>query len=179
MTRVVVACVCLVAVACADNSGAPPANESEDLAVVVDGGDVDLLTSADGGGTLGGDGAVELTPDLSGFPSPGDLGGAGASCTTACDCAPGLGCFGSTCVAGVQPVFCCEQPSATCPHGELCQHTNGSYGSCGGGSSPRDLGMNDVCRLVPCTLTGVARCVLAGCTMCVSASGGGGRVCAK
>src|SRR5262245_12026553 len=92
-----------------------------------------------------GDMAVSVGDDMT--LAGGDLGGAdgaiatdggvGATCQTACDCTPGLGCFGGTCTAGMVQVYCC---GATCPGGRhLCQNPNGSYGQCGGGAA-FDLG---------------------------------------
>ena len=50
-------------------------------------------------------------------------------CRTACDCAPGLGCFDGQCIAGVAPVYCCE--SDECPAGEQCQSgRTGEMGRC-------------------------------------------------
>ncbi len=49
-------------------------------------------------------------------------------CRTACDCEPGLGCFGGQCIAGFAPVFCCE--GNVCPTGNQCQHANGRMDRC-------------------------------------------------
>jgi len=49
-------------------------------------------------------------------------------CRTACDCAPGLGCFEGKCIAGFAPVFCCE--GEQCPAGEQCQHKDGRMDRC-------------------------------------------------
>jgi len=49
-------------------------------------------------------------------------------CRTACDCAPGLGCFDNRCIAGFAAVFCCE--GDTCPAGQQCQHDSGEYDTC-------------------------------------------------
>jgi hypothetical protein len=49
-------------------------------------------------------------------------------CRTACDCEPGLGCFGHKCIAGFAPVFCCD--SDECPAGEQCQHRDGDFDRC-------------------------------------------------
>jgi len=56
-------------------------------------------------------------------------------CTTACDCDPGLGCFGGRCIAGFAPVFCCD--SERCPAGNQCQHRDGSFERCADGD-PND-----------------------------------------
>jgi hypothetical protein len=168
-------CVVVLASACDDDGGAPPGNDLvADMTVVLDGGNVDLA----GGGADDG-GVVDETPDLAGIPSAGDLGAAGASCTTACDCAPGLACYNMKCVAGIQAVYCCDQTSASCPQGALCQRSTGSYGTCGGGGAAVDLGGQDYCRSIPCTAGGVARCMQLGCTMCVAGSQGMQKVCAK
>ncbi len=68
-----------------------------------------------------------------------DLGGPGATCTTACDCMPGLSCgMGMTCQQLMQGnVYCCE--SSNCPDGSFCQSgVDSSFMMCGGG---RDGGM--------------------------------------
>ena len=49
-------------------------------------------------------------------------------CRTACDCAPGLGCFNGQCLAGFAPVFCCD--ARLCPAGEICQHRDGEHDRC-------------------------------------------------
>ena len=55
----------------------------------------------------------------------------GQQCQTACDCAPGLGCFDGRCIAGIASVFCCEGDQ--CPVGQLCQHRDGRQDRCGPG----------------------------------------------
>lgn len=69
-------------------------------------------------------------------------------CTTACDCSPGLGCFGGRCIAGFAPVFCCDPeffpigpPQDTCPAGQQCQHRDGSFDTC-----PDDDPDDQMCR---------------------------------
>ncbi len=49
-------------------------------------------------------------------------------CKTACDCAPGLGCFHGQCRAGFAPVFCCD--ARLCPAEEFCQHRSGEHDRC-------------------------------------------------
>lgn len=49
-------------------------------------------------------------------------------CRTACDCAPGLGCFDGQCIAGIAPIYCCE--GDVCPAGQQCQNRDGSRGRC-------------------------------------------------
>ena len=51
-----------------------------------------------------------------------------AACETACDCAPGLGCFDGECIAGFAPVFCCDEHP--CPKGQQCQSRDGEMGQC-------------------------------------------------
>jgi hypothetical protein len=50
------------------------------------------------------------------------------SCTTACDCQPGLACLNGNCASGPQQTYCCE--AATCPSGAGCQTMSGSYSTC-------------------------------------------------
>lgn len=54
--------------------------------------------------------------------------GPSRECRTACDCAPGLGCFDGQCIAGFAPVYCCD--SGICPAGEMCQSEAGGMGRC-------------------------------------------------
>lgn len=51
-------------------------------------------------------------------------------CRTACDCAPGLGCFNGQCLPGFAPVFCCD--ARLCPVDEFCQHRDGEHDRCSG-----------------------------------------------
>lgn len=51
------------------------------------------------------------------------------ACRTACDCAPGLGCFDGQCIAGFAPVYCCDQDP--CPGAQQCQHRDGRMNRCG------------------------------------------------
>jgi len=58
------------------------------------------------------------------------LGGDGASCTSACDCEPGLACRMGTC--GTSPIgmiYCCD--SSDCPTGNICQSSSGGFSECG------------------------------------------------
>jgi hypothetical protein len=126
------------------------------------------MANAGGGQDLSGS-------DLTGGGGVMDLGGAGAKCTTACDCMPGLACFNNQCVAGVAAVYCCS--SATCPTGDYCQNTSGSYGMCGGGGFMFDLAGFDVCPNIKCTQQNNP-CSMFGCTMCNLPAHGSG-VCAK
>jgi hypothetical protein len=66
-------------------------------------------TIPDGGASL--DGHID--------PVPG--------CMTACDCQPGLSCENGKCSAGTK-TYCCE--ATTCPTGNACQSTNGTFGTC-------------------------------------------------
>ena len=104
-----------------------------------------------------------------------DGGVVGTSCTTACDCMPGLGCIGGSCAATNKPVYCCG--AADCPSGAVCQRSTGPYGRCGFGTP--DLAGFDYCTLLACNGAGGAqRCINAGCTSCV-AGGNGGMTCQK
>jgi hypothetical protein len=104
-----------------------------------------------------------------------DGGGTGDTCTTACDCMPGLGCFMGTCRDTAQPVYCCG--STSCVNGDLCQSSTGTYGRCGGVGTP-DLAGFDVCPFIRCnSANGTQLCMNAGCNMCVS--GTNGMVCSK
>ncbi len=124
--------------------------------------------------------AVPLTGDLAYGGGDmvgvnGDGGVVGTTCTTACDCMPGLGCFAGKCTTGAAPVYCCG--SATCPNGSVCQNSGGTYSQCGGGGAPPDLMGFDYCLLISCTTATVQTCMNAGCNLCVA--GAGGMVCAK
>jgi len=134
-----------------------------DLAVQMGGGDMTLAVG-DLAGT-GGDGGLAT-----------DGGAVGAMCQTACDCMPGLGCFGGKCTAGAAPVYCCGV--TTCPAGRhVCQNPDGSYGQCGGGGA-FDLGGFDYCSLIDCSgANGADRCTHANCTQCIAA--GNRMTCAK
>ena len=50
------------------------------------------------------------------------------TCSTACDCDPGLSCIANTCALGSAPLFCCE--SNTCPSGQTCENRRGVRGMC-------------------------------------------------
>ena len=145
---------------------------TDDLAVPPSG---DLAQSA--ADLLGANDDGSVTANDDGGVTPSDAGVAGASCATACDCTPGLGCFAGKCSATNAPVYCCG--SASCPSGHLCQATGGGYGQCGGGGSTPDLAGFDYCHLVSCAAgsPGTQTCVHAGCAMCVNT--GNGMVCGK
>jgi hypothetical protein len=121
--------------------------------------------------TPGGDLAGVAPRDLAGTTTT-DAGSVGGTCTSACDCMPGLGCFMGKCTTTTQPIYCCG--SATCPSGSVCQSPNGVYGVCGnpGGA---DLAMFDYCTLIHCTAGTMMDCTRAGCTSCNTA----GMHCAK
>jgi hypothetical protein len=132
----------------------------------------DLSTSADlsagvddlaggGGGDLAGGG------DDSGLIVITDGGSNGATCTTACDCLPGLACVGGLCRQGTAPVYCCN--STSCPIGDICQSSTGGYGRCG--MAKPDLGAFDHCTLINCMASagGTNECTRAGCTSCSAA----------
>jgi len=143
---------------------AAPGGSDEDLSGVV----ADLA-----GADLTGAGEDLAGADLIGSQI-GDLGGEGSMCKTACDCMPGLGCFGGECRAGFNPVYCCT--AKMCPAGSTCQDPDGDYRRCG--MMMRPDGGVDICPLVNCTIGGVTRCMNAGCSMCVAGTGVGMR-CAK
>ncbi|HEX8954429.1 MAG TPA: hypothetical protein VF945_21390 [Polyangia bacterium] len=127
-----------------------------------------------GGGGGGGAGGGGGGGNTDGFVIT-DGGVVGATCKTACDCMPGLGCFGGKCTAGNAPVYCCG--STDCPSGAFCESMTGGFGRCGFGAP--DLAGFDKCTLINCNgANGTARCMTAGCTMCV-ANGNGGMSCAK
>jgi hypothetical protein len=121
------------------------------------------------GGTGGGGGIITSFGDLARL-----MGGTGAACKTACDCASGLGCTSSgTCQAlPGQKIYCCDD-AADCPAGNVCQSSTGGFGLCGSGvnpggpplfgdmSIPSDAG---ACAAIMCTTTN--ECVKAGCMTC-------------
>jgi hypothetical protein len=54
----------------------------------------------------------------------------GAPCKTACDCMVGLACFQNMCVKSpMGMLYCCD--SSTCPSGQFCQGSDGSFAMCG------------------------------------------------
>ena len=153
--------ISLAIVGCGNDNGAG----GNDLAMTL--GD-DMSGAGGGGGGGGGGGSMD------GFVIT-DGGAVGATCTTACDCMPGLGCFGGQCTAGNAPVYCCG--STDCPNGAICERMTGGYGRCGFGAP--DLAGFDNCSLISCNgPNGTTRCTMAGCSMCVN-SGNGGKSCAK
>src|SRR4051794_12073009 len=101
----------LIMPACDDDAGGgfDASPTSDDLSAEV--GDLAM------GGQSGGDGGYSV-----------DAGGVGATCTTACDCTPGLGCFGGQCVATNNPVYCCG--GSPCPSGAFCESSGGMFGRC-------------------------------------------------
>jgi hypothetical protein len=120
-----------------------------------------------------------------------DSGGIGASCNSACDCQPGLGCLNKACTQGTVDIYCCS--SAPCPAGAGCQSADQSYAVCaagpdGGGVNdggagagdlgvrPRDMGAS-FCQNVSCASGDLTKCQAFGCSMCVG--GQGGMMCAK
>lgn len=144
-----------------------------DLAMTV--GDDMSGGGAGGGGGGGAGGGGGGNNGDGGIGNSIDGGVVGATCTTACDCMPGLGCFGGQCTMGNAPVYCCG--STSCPQGDICQSSNGNYGRCGFGAP--DLGGFDKCTLINCMgANGMTHCTNAGCTMCVN-NGNGGKSCAK
>jgi hypothetical protein len=112
---------------------------------------------------------------------PGDLGGVGAACTTACDCVPGLACRMKQCQAESVQVFCCGTPA--CTNANVCQFSDGTVGQCDrtdGGGTPVDVDAGATpmaCRDNACSLGvgGNAFCKLvcgALSATCVQAAGG-------
>ena len=65
-------------------------------------------------------------PGLDGHIDPNPTG----TCQTACDCQPGIGCQNGRCMAGTSSTYCCE--ASTCPGGNACQSSSGSFGTCAG-----------------------------------------------
>jgi hypothetical protein len=69
--------------------------------------------------------------------SSGDGGGAigsgpkGATCTTACDCMPGLGCSNGSCGGGTASAYYCCDQTGECPTASVCEFSNGQIGTCG------------------------------------------------
>jgi hypothetical protein len=118
----------------------------------------DDLAGAGGGDLASGDGGLIVITDG---------GSSGAGCTTACDCLPGLACFGGLCRAGTASIYCCN--STTCPTGDFCQSSTGMYGRCG--MARPDLGGFDHCPLINCMSNagGMNECTRAGCTSCSAA----------
>lgn len=116
-----------------------------------------------------------------------DLGGAGAKCTTACDCQPGLACRQGTCgKASFGPVYCCD--SNDCPSGNVCQSKTGGFAQCGGTSGggpggggggggfpqadmlfPFDGGTGGFCKFVKCSSD--STCKQFGCGTCSASAG--------
>jgi hypothetical protein len=129
----------------------------------------DDLAGGGGGGTGGGGdgGSIVIV----------DGGSAGDTCTTACECTPGLGCFMGKCRNTAQPVYCCN--STSCVAGDICQSSTGMYGRCGGVGTP-DLAGFDVCPFIRCNgANGTQLCMNAGCNMCVPDTQGNVNVCSK
>jgi hypothetical protein len=133
-------------------------------------------------GCTDGDAPPQLVSDF-GVPTDAapDLIGVGASCTTACDCAPGLACKMMQCEAASAPVFCCG--TSTCSDDNLCQFSDGTVSQCGradGGGSPVDVDAGATpmaCRNTPCAvgIGGNAFCKLvcgASSATCVKGPGG-------
>lgn len=168
--------LCAGMTGCDGSDNAP----NTDLTVAGDlaGADLTGQKAPDLSGQAGGDLSMMSTNDLAILMSP-DLGGAGSSCVTACDCNPGLACPNGKCGVGQVPVYCCG--SMTCPNGSLCQFPSGAVDRCGGTDGGivklPDLGgidlMNMVqCNLINCTNGGVAACLQIGCTKCVAGAMG-------
>jgi hypothetical protein len=100
------------------------------------------------------------TGGTTGTSTGGTTGGPpGAMCKTACDCMTGLACFQNTC----QPtqmfqLFCCT--SMDCPSGQVCQSADGSFGTCGGGTT----GGPNSCKTA-CDCPSGEACFNGGCVM--------------
>ena len=120
---------------------------------------MDDLAGGGGNNDLAGDGGLIVITDG---------GSNGAGCTTACDCMPGLGCFGGLCRQGTVAVYCCN--STSCPSGDACQSSTGKYGRCG--MATADLGGFDHCTFINCSNAagGMNECTRAGCTSCSAAN---------
>ncbi len=153
--------ISLALVGCGNDNGAG----GNDLAMTVG----DDMSGAGGAGGGGGGGAGGGGGNPDGFVIT-DGGAPGTTCTTACDCMPGLGCFAGKCTMGNAPVYCCG--STSCPSGDICQSMNGMYGRCGFGAP--DLAGFDRCTLINCNGgNGTQHCVNMGCTTCVANMNGG------
>ncbi len=105
-------------------------------------------------GCTDGDAPPLLVFDMGPDASVGDLGGVGAPCTTACDCAPGLACRMGSCEATAAMVFCCG--TAACAGASLCEFPDGTIAQCdrvdGGGVAPVvDGGPSTTCEMTSCT----------------------------
>lgn len=123
-------------------------------------------------------------PPVSDGPLGMDGPGVGASCTTACDCSPGLACVAGTCQASKPAMYCCGTPA--CTGDELCQHPDGQVSQC---SLPADAGVRqDAGSAAACTMTacgpglaGDIFCRIACASVtgsCVASQGGSGATCA-
>lgn len=162
MRFVLLACATLCFYGCGNDNGASGAdlatNGGDDLSGAIG----DDLAGSGGGDMSGGDGGLLVITDG---------GTMGTSCTTACDCMPGLGCFGGKCTQGAVAVYCCN--STTCPSGDACQSSTGSYGRCGT-TTHYDLGTGfDPCTLIMCANGngGNDNCTRAGCSPTCTAGG--------
>ena len=149
--------VAALAVGCGNDNS----SNSHDLAVATN-QDLSANTPTDMSMSNIPDGYINIT----------DGGAPGTNCNSACDCMPGLGCFGGQCRMGNRPIYCCQ--ATDCPAGNVCQNMSGMYGRCGGGAPP-DLAAFDYCHLIKCTTMG--ECSRANCTMCVA--GATGMECSK
>jgi hypothetical protein len=88
------------------------------------------------------------------FGSCGMSGGTtgGNGCKTACDCPSGQACFQGGCVSSpLGELFCCDDPSS-CPDGQFCQGSDGSFMMCGGGmgGTSGTTGGGSMCESVMC-----------------------------
>jgi hypothetical protein len=83
--------------------------------------------STTAGGTTGTTGTTGSTGGTTGGPQ-------GSPCKNTCDCQAGLACFQNTCqAAGMFMLYCCD--SSSCPAGQVCQGSDGSFGMCGAGTT--------------------------------------------
>jgi hypothetical protein len=90
-----------------------------------------------GGGDTISDAGTSNNGNLDGHtdPLPGTTG---STCSTACDCQPGLSCYNGKCGTGGMAYYCCT--ATMCPNGSTCQDDTGKISTCGGGTStPVDM----------------------------------------
>ena len=130
-------------------------------------------------GCTDGDAPPLLVQDL-GAVVADDLAG---TCTTACDCSPGLACKQGHCAVASVQVFCCDAP--TCSSANVCEFPDGTISQCnrtdGGGTTPVvDGGTTpQQCQMNACTpgVGGNAFCKLAcgnAAATCTNSGGGNG-----
>jgi hypothetical protein len=127
--------------------------------------------STTAGGTTGTTGTTGSTGGTTGGPQ-------GSPCKNTCDCQAGLACFQNTCqAAGMFMLYCCD--SSSCPAGQVCQGSDGSFGMCGAGTTG-----GGVCKTA-CDCPQGEACFNGGCVMppmgplycCETGCPSGGGIC--